>query len=207
MPGYKSDVDTETKLFTALGFGEKRSSEPFLDSARAGAYTQGSDTISINAKGQAVDKSVIDGKQQEPTFIDFSQSELNLPKKMDYDVKVTSGENSDRVAKPESAHLHLAASWFNKNANFTVTTDGNVIDGACITSKEGITSCDETIKNAAGQTLLKGHSVTDMLKNPTNFERTTSYKDANDQPLGTVSQHVTYDKATQTIQAETTIKH
>jgi hypothetical protein len=207
MPGYKSSLDTETKLYTALGFGEKQSSEPFLDSARAAAYTQGSDTISVNDKGQAVVKSVKDGKEEAPTYIDFSQAELNLPKKMDYDVKISSGKNADATTNAESAHLHLAASWFNKNATFNVTTDGKVIDGACTTSKDGITSCDETVKDTSGKTLLKGHSVTDMLANPTNFSRTTNYSDANDHPLGSVSQHVTYDKATQTLQAETTIKH
>jgi hypothetical protein len=206
MPGFKTELDTQTKLYTALGFGEKRSSEPFLDSARAGAYFQGTDTISINDKGQAVDKSVIDGKQQAPTFIDFSQAEMSLPKKMDYDVKIRSGANSDSTADAESAHLHLAASWFNRNAKFTVTLAGKVIDGACTTAKDGMTSCDEIIKNGAGQTLLKCHSVTDMLKNPTDFNRTTSYSDANDHPLGTVSQHVIYDKNAETIQAETTVK-
>jgi hypothetical protein len=206
MPGYKSNLDTETKLYTALGFGEKQSSQPFLDNARADAYTKGLDTISVNDKGQAVVKSVMDGKEQAPTFIDFSQAELNLPKKMDYDVKISSGANPDAATKSESAHLHLAASWFNKNATFNVTADGKVIDGAC-TTKDGITSCDETVKDTTGNTLLKGHSVTDMLANPTDFSRTTNYSDANDHPLGAVSQHVTYDKTTQTLRAETTIKH
>ena len=208
--GFKMDLDAETKLFTALGFGEKRSSEPFLDSARAAAYTHGTDTISLNDKGQAVVSSVVDGKTEPPTVIDFSQAELSLPKKMDYDVKMNSGAKSDSASKDssskeDSGHLSLSAEIFGSGVSFNVQTDGKVINGTCST-KAGITECNETVKDASRQTLLKGHTIVDMYKNPTDFHRSTSYSDATDHPLGTVSQEVKFDKANKTIQAETWVK-
>jgi hypothetical protein len=205
MPSFKAELDTETKLYTALGFGEKRSTEPFLDSARAGAYTHGKDSISLNENGQAVVKSVIDGKAELPTFIDFSKAELSLPKKMEYDVNLNAGASSGDASKSDAGHLALSAEIFGSGVTFNVQNDGKNINGSC-TTRKGITYCDETVKDGAGHTLLKGHTIANMYQNPTDFQRTTTYADANDHLLGEVSQHVKFNKADKTIEAETWVK-
>jgi hypothetical protein len=115
---------------------------------------------------------------------------------MDYNVAVNNG--------PE-AQVDLSASIFGSNNSFHVRADDKLIDGQC-TTRSGITECNETIKDAAsGQLLLKGHTVADIMKNPADFHRTTNYSDANDHTLGTVSQHVVFDKNAKTIKADTSL--
>ncbi len=185
-------------MFTALGFGEKDSTEPFLDGARAMAYTHGTEKITLNGKGQAVVDSVVDGKAQPTKTLDFSDEQLSFPASIKYDVTINS------QAGTEQGHIDLSASLFSSEKGFHVVAMGKVIDGSC-TTKQGETQCDETVSDAAGHLLLRGHSVTDLTKNPADFHRTTEFSSPANEKLGQVSQHVQFDKTTNTIAAETTV--
>ena len=188
----KHDLDNQTKLFTALGFGDKQTTEPFLDNARAAAWTRRTDTLSLNQSGEAVVDTTIDGKPKGRETFDFSNSEVSLPKSMHYDVAEDKNDN---------AHIDLSADIFGGGNKFHVVADGKIIDGSCST-KNGITECKETIKDAAGHLLLNGKTVTDLAKNPEDFQRTTSYTNASNEPVGSVTQHVKFDKANDTMVAD-----
>lgn len=190
----RHDLDAQTKIFTALGFGDKQTADPFLNSAREAAYSQRTDTITLNANGQAVVRAEVNGKAQPPSILDFTNPTVSLPKSMHYDVGVDS----------EIAHVDLSAAIFSSENKFHVKTGDRTIDGTCST-KEGISICEETIKDASGNLLLKGHTVADLAKNPNDFHRTTDYSNPSGEKLGQVSQHVVVDSKTNTLTAETTI--
>ena len=190
----RHDLDAQTKIFTALGFGDKQTAEPFLSNARDAAYGQRSDTITLNAAGQAVVRSEVNGKAEPPSVIDFSNPTVSLPKSMHYDVGVDN----------EIAHVDLSAAIFGSENSFHVKAGDRTIDGKCST-KDGVSTCEETIKDPSGNVLLKGHTVADITKNPNDFHRTTDYSTPSGENLGRVSQHVVLDSKTNTLTAETTI--
>jgi hypothetical protein len=189
----KRDLDNETKIFTALGFGDKQTADPFLDSAWAAAYSHRTDTISLNASGQAVVKSEANGHAQPSTVIDFSDSEVSLPKSMHYNVKVDNGA---------TAHVDLSAANFASTNTFNVHTVDRIIEGSCST-RYGISDCTEAIKDSAGNLLLRGHTVADITRNPNDFHRTVDYSSPSGAPLGRVTQHVILDAKTNTLTADT----
>jgi hypothetical protein len=186
-------VENIYKLSTALGLDvEKHSVDALLDQGRALAFSKSHAEVTIVQNGDAVSRSTLDGVNQPPMEVKFSDAKLPLmavlgghPSK-EYDASVVGART------PEDAHLKFSMSIFGSDVKFHVTTkdaDPKIIDGTCKT-KDGITTIEETIKDNNNKLLATGHVVTDIGKNPNAFHRTTELKDAREQKLGIIEQDV-----------------
>ena len=134
-----------------------------------------------------------EGKKGAPAVIDVTNAAIGLPKSMDFDVLVNGVKR---------AHVELSADLFGSETSLRVRLDGKSLDGRCSTDK-GVTTCSETIKDTQGHLLLRGHTVTDVYKNMSDFKRTTDYSDPAGHVLGVVGQHVKFNQKANTIVAET----
>ncbi|HEY9758514.1 MAG TPA: hypothetical protein V6C97_25335 [Oculatellaceae cyanobacterium] len=190
----KTELDNQTKIYSALAYSELEATEPLLQGARVAAYSRAAHRVTIN-NGKAVLESTLDGKKELPTVVEFRDASLGLPKTLDYTMVV----NGSR-----KLHVALSADLFGSGTHMHVEMDGLTLDGRCKTN-QGLTTCEEKILDSKKRLLLKGTVRTDVLKNQSDFSRTTEYFSQSLRPAACLNQHVRFDVKTSTLNADSTL--
>lgn len=199
MPSFHSELEQPYKLFTAVGFGvEKPGVDALLAHARDAAYSAHSKAdIQLAPDKQQV--SVTNGeKSQSLSYSVGTKYITGAEKGVEYDV-YANGNQTD------ASHVKLSMPTFfaGGKQNFEIHADGKTITGTCNTTDD-ITTCKQEVKDAQGNLLLRGMSISDIYKNPNKFNQVTDYTDAAGRPLGKIASVVEYDSEKANIKVDST---
>jgi hypothetical protein len=190
----KTELDRQTKMYSALAYSELQATEPLLEGARAATYSHAAHKVTITGD-KAILESAYDGKKEPQAVLEFHDASIGLPKSLDYNM-VVDGKRK--------LHVGLSADLFGSGFKLHVEVSGLTLDGRCKTD-QGLTTCDEQIRDSSKRLLLKGIVHTDVFKNQNDFTRKTDYFYQSQRPAGCLNQRVHVDPKSSTLTSDSTL--